>query len=879
MAAINVFASGEIYSILDMQINSMRQLLLIAFVVFLQPATSFCQWKWLNPQPSGYSNNKIVFTSADTGYLLNANGDLFKTSNTGNKWTLSRKFPSASGMDMAYGTGVICGYNALYVSADNGNSWQKRDSVESGSSFFQFYKADIVSRDTIFIINPNSSFAAIYRSDNRGQTWQKTGTPPYGILSIDFVSSSLGFATCADGIYRTTNGGSTWVNIFYESTSANVIAIKFLNATTGFAYREFDQMMKTTDGGNTWTSSYLGDRINDIFFIDAKHAYAAGEDGVLFHTVDGGLSWVWASPGGRTYAHTLFSQYFFNDSTGIITGMRGRLLKTSNAGASWTAYSPSYIDVTGVSFGNLNTGYATTWNNIYKTVNKGESWSELPYSVGTVYPSNARFDNCLFFSNDTGIVTSTYPALIHKTTNGGLTWTKALIPPGYDYCGGISFVNSKTGYTNLVSGGLCILFKTTDGGDTWQQQNYMPAYNKLQFLTEQTGFGKQYQRVLKTADGGVTWNEILSNPNGAINSYYFISEAKGFAVGDQGYGRVTIDSGKTWQPAGPLNIGEDLLSVKFYDDKAGYITAEAGAVFKTTDGGITWKKNGQSSFNECPVITFTKDSSVYIGGLYGAILTNNIAECYADSLSAGNITPCSATFKSVVTTDAATADSIWYEWGIAGFDNRILPVPFTVKNGVIRPSATVSQLSGNTRYRLRVKMLSRSQYYYSDETIFYTPGIPKPVIKDSSGILVSSAPSGNQWYLNNSILNGATASWYYPSAAGSYTVRVTVNGCQGPMSDSMVISSPGLPNPAAAFTEKISVYPTPAVSFVLVKNKFILPLEIKIQDINGKTITAQQTSKAEINISIANLPSGFYFLKVTDIKSGESATKKILKVQ
>ncbi|MFN8251855.1 MAG: YCF48-related protein [Ferruginibacter sp.] len=857
----------------------MRQFFLIGLAILVNHMSSFCQWKWLNPQPSGYSNTKIIFTSTDSGYLLNTNGDLFKTNNNGNKWTLARKFPSATGMDIAFGTGVICGYNALYVSADNGNSWQKRDSVEPGISFFQFYKADIVSRDTIFIINPNSSSSTIYRSNNRGQTWQKIGTPPYGILSVDFVSSTLGFATCADGIYRTSNGGNTWVNIFYESTSSNVIAIKFLNASTGFAYREFDQMMKTTDGGNTWTGSYLGDRINDIFFIDAQHAYAAGEDGVLFHTMNGGASWVWAAPSGRTYAHSLFSQYFFNDSTGIITGMRGRLLKTSSAGASWTAYSPTYIDVTGISFGNLNTGYATTWNNIYKTVNKGASWSELPYAVGTVFPSNARFDNCYFFSGDTGIVTSNYPALIHKTTNGGLTWTKAVIPTGYDYCGGISFIDSKTGFTNLaVSGGLCILFKTTDGGDTWQQKNYMPSYGKLQFLSDQTGFGKQYQRVLKTSDGGITWTEILNNPNGAINSYYFINEARGFAVGDQGFGRMTSDSGKTWQAAGPLNTWDDLIAVKFYDDKSGYITAEGGAIYKTTDGGLSWKKNGQSSFNDCPVISFTRDSSVYTGGLYGAILANNIAECYADSLMIENITPCSAAFKSVITADAATADSIWYEWGISNFDYKALTTPSTVKNGIIRPVTIVGQLSSNSKYRVRVKILSRGQYYYSDEAGFYTPAVPKPVIKDSAGMLVSSAASGNQWFLNNTILNGATAAWYYPVAPGSYTVRVTVNGCSSEMSDSIVISATWQPAPPGnTFKEKISVYPTPARSFLLVKNKFLLPLEIKLQDINGKTISIQQSSQAEINISIAKLPSGLYFLKVSDTKTGESAIKKILK--
>ena len=47
-----------------------------------------------------------------------------------------------------------------------------------------------------------------------------------------------------------------------------------------------------------------------------------------------------------------------------------------------------------------------------------------------------------------------------------------------------------------------------------------------------------------------------------------------------------------------------------------------------------------------------------------------------------------------------------------------------------------------------------------------------PVITMVNGLLVSSSATGNQWYLNDSIVQGATHQQYTPPGPGSYTVRV-----------------------------------------------------------------------------------------------------------
>ncbi len=60
--------------------------------------------------------------------------------------------------------------------------------------------------------------------------------------------------------------------------------------------------------------------------------------------------------------------------------------------------------------------------------------------------------------------------------------------------------------------------------------------------------------------------------------------------------------------------------------------------------------------------------------------------------------------------------------------------------------------------------------------------------------LTSSSSTGNQWYLNGTLIGGATAQTYSATAAGNYTVIVTTSGCPS----------------AASAVRSVTVNPTPA---------------------------------------------------------------------
>jgi photosystem II stability/assembly factor-like uncharacterized protein len=76
---------------------------------------------------------------------LTPNGDLYRTIDLGSSWQFVNNFPNARCMDIKDSTGVIAGIlGTLYVSSDNGNSWQQMNT----DSDDLFERINIVSRDT-----------------------------------------------------------------------------------------------------------------------------------------------------------------------------------------------------------------------------------------------------------------------------------------------------------------------------------------------------------------------------------------------------------------------------------------------------------------------------------------------------------------------------------------------------------------------------------------------------------------------------------------------------------------------------------------------------------------------------------------------------------
>ena len=161
-------------------------------------------------------------------------------------------------------------------------------------------------------------------------------------------------------------------------------------------------------------------------------------------------------------------------------------------------------------------------------------------------------------------------------------------------------------------------------------------------------------------------------------------------------------------------------------------------------------------------------------------------------------------------------------------------------------------------------------------SISVTPIPPTPVITASSNGLLSSADSGNQWYMDTtSILSGANGQLYKPSVQGYYAVKVTVDGCTSPLSASYEYTPPAVTTTPAP-NDSIHISPNPATSSITITfdPTVIRNLNIELSGMSGNLMLIRENVQSGGQIDISLLAPGLYVIRM----QGQSNNGQIRKV-
>ena len=224
--------------------------------------------------------------------------------------------------------------------------------------------------------------------------------------------------------------------------------------------------------------------------------------------------------------------------------------------------------------------------NLIRSTDGGNHWQK----VDTI---NKKGTTNIYFFNPVNGLSST-GGIICSTTDSGLNWTpfyhQSLI--GFHL---LPFTSRQIGY---FAGGFQfdgnaggIMGKTIDGGKTWKIIDY--PFNDIisvsfvdnnigyvSMLTASGNIGVTYlgSKLIKTIDGGNSWQVIQQNPNDNKGTGYynlfFKSEQEGYYTNHGIF--HTLDGGKTWQKES--NIPASILC--FPDIHSSYTIDTSGVVFK-----------------------------------------------------------------------------------------------------------------------------------------------------------------------------------------------------------------------------------------------------------------------------------------------------------
>src|SRR5690349_13826376 len=328
------------------------------------------------------------------------------------------------------------------------------------------------------------------------------------------------FGAVGGGVWKTTNGGETWIpisdsqpiasigSIAVAPSDANVIYVGTGEASIRSDISVGNGVYKSTDAGKTWQHIGLEDTrhigrvlidpkdANIVYVAALGHAYGPNAERGVFRTTDG----------GRTWQKVLF--------------------KDENTGAIDLAFDPD----------NSKILYATLWNahrppwstyapvqgpgsGLYKSSDGGSTWSQI---TGNGLPSGDW--------GRVGIATarSTVYALIdtlqgrdgglYRSDDRGGTWRRVKndrrIYGRQWYFGEIVTApgDPETVYIPNVS-----VYRSTDGGKTFEAVKGAPGGDDYHFLWIDPGDPQRMivasdQGTVASVDGGKSWTSWYNQP-------------------------------------------------------------------------------------------------------------------------------------------------------------------------------------------------------------------------------------------------------------------------------------------------------------------------------------------------------------------------------
>jgi len=287
--------------------------------------------------------------------------------------------------------------------------------------------------------------------------------------------------------------------------------------------------------------------------------YLDTEHGLIRRSRDGGRSWYEIWPGGIT---GYVAGCWLDGRTGFALGVNKKLAITRDAGNTWQT----------VDFGR-----------------ERRTWGYYPYS-------------CHFLTEKLGwLGVVAYPpdvtprgfyseAYILKTTDGGQTWTEQNLPERFR-AGSIAFYDAKHGWAaDRYTNSKPFFIYTDNGGASWRPctdpiSTVVSVIDVAAVGVAEAWAADRTGSLLHTTDG-LNWKYVYPGVSGWFHQVEFADARHGYAAGSTLI--ATADGGVTWhEVVGAPAIEYDVIALA--DRLNGVMGDEEGEhLYRTDDGGKTF---------------------------------------------------------------------------------------------------------------------------------------------------------------------------------------------------------------------------------------------------------------------------------------------------
>lgn len=262
-----------------------------------------------NCGPLGYLEDVLYASAKHVAASASDKASVYKSIDKGATWAASAADPLGAAEDIqgvvAFPMGSVTRVLVARGTTDAGNPPEIAYTDDGGASWT--------------LVNVNATNAEFVSNG-------------HALFALDRYHIWLGLNT--GKTYFSGDGGASWTLQSTSGISATaIVAIVFVDASTGFLFFTGGQGAKTTDGGVTWSATAVtgSSAVLDASALDNNFVWVVGTDG-MYYTMNGGTTWVKAN------AYPIGAIDFLDDGlTGVAlgSGSNGKIYQTIDGGYDW----------------------------------------------------------------------------------------------------------------------------------------------------------------------------------------------------------------------------------------------------------------------------------------------------------------------------------------------------------------------------------------------------------------------------------------------------------------------------------------------------------------------------------------------------------------
>ncbi len=315
--------------------------------------------------------------------------------------------------------------------------------------------------------------------------WMALGPFGGGVRSLaaDPTNPNTLYAATAQGIFRTTDGGSSWITLYTQEVTSNV-AVDPAHPSTLYAGASGSILIKSTDGGASWTPSNSGLPFQQGFAPTSVQIDPADPRRLLlvhiqrlWRSVDAGASWqrVDLQPGSSQFLEVSAVAFAARPAGTAFAATAGGLYRSSDGGASWklAGHGLPVEEVTAVAVApsDPKTVYASSLSGVFRSVDGGFSWTRVTADVRVAIAGLAvspRSPRTLY-----GI---SAVQTLSRSTDGGAHWTALsgvsdVTSVAFDRAAPATVYAGISHLHSFVPHPFAGVLRSDDGGASWTDRN------------------------------------------------------------------------------------------------------------------------------------------------------------------------------------------------------------------------------------------------------------------------------------------------------------------------------------------------------------------------------------------------------------------------